>query len=159
MPTTAHYSPVQPNTVHYIPEQPSTAQYRPVQPSKAQYCPVQHSAVHYSPPPPVQVKVYHHVYISTLSRQSFAQKHPGLVHFIFTQIFSIQNEHETVGEVVPAVHVRHDLIDRILSLERYCLVFWQHGCYYCKSVGSSNHIIHMEWQKARILEMSKGLVI
>ena len=41
-------------------------------------------------------------------------------------------------------HVRHDLIDRILSLERYCLVFCQHGCYYCKSVGSSNHFIHME---------------
>ena len=73
------YSPPQPSTVHYIPEQPSTALYRPVQPSKAQYCSVQHSAVHYSPPPPVQVKVYHHVYISTLSRQSFAQKHPGLV--------------------------------------------------------------------------------
>jgi len=28
---------------------------------------------------PYQVKVYHHLYISTLSRQSFAQKHPGLV--------------------------------------------------------------------------------
>ena len=27
----------------------------------------------------MQVKVYHHVYISTLSRQSFAQKYPGLV--------------------------------------------------------------------------------
>ena len=31
----------------------------------------------------MQVKVYHHFYISTLSRQSFAQKHPGLVIAIF----------------------------------------------------------------------------
>ena len=78
-PSRAQHSPVQPNTPHYIPEQPSTALYRPVQPSTAQYCPVQHSAVHYSPPPPVEVKVYHHVHISTLSWQSFAQKQPGLV--------------------------------------------------------------------------------
>ena len=33
---------------------------------------------------PYQVKVYHHLYISTLSRQSFAQKHPGLVFMTFT---------------------------------------------------------------------------
>ena len=44
------------------------------------YCPIDtlqwgqtHSAL--------QVKVYHHLYISTLSRQSFAQKHPGPVTF------------------------------------------------------------------------------
>ena len=34
----------------------------------------------------MQVKVYHHLYISTLARQSFAQKHPGLVKHI-TSLF------------------------------------------------------------------------
>ena len=42
----------------YSPVQPSTAQYSPPQPSTAQYSPLQ-------------------------SRQSFAQKHPGLVHYVF----------------------------------------------------------------------------
>ena len=32
----------------------------------------------------MQVKVYHYLYISTLSRQSFAQKHPGLVMRVFS---------------------------------------------------------------------------
>ena len=91
---TAQYSLVQSSTVQYSPVQSITAQYSQEQTSKAQYSleehstthysTVQPSAVHYSPSPPVQVKVYHHVYISTLSRQSFAQKHPGLVFMTFT---------------------------------------------------------------------------
>ena len=78
-PITPQYSLLQPTTAQFSLVKTSRVQYSPVHPSTAQYSPVQHSAVHYSPPPPVQVKVYHHVYISTLSRQSFAQKHPGLV--------------------------------------------------------------------------------
>ena len=91
-PSTTKYSPVQPNTAQCSLVHPSTAQYSPVQHSTAQYSPVQHSAVHYSPTPPVQVKVYHNVYISTLSRQSFVQKHSGLVIVLFPKtLIDFQN--------------------------------------------------------------------
>ena len=82
-PSTPQFSLLQPTTAQFSLVKTSTVKYSPVHPSTAQYIPVQHSTVHYSPPPPVQVKVYHHVYISTLSRQSFAQKYPGLVLCIF----------------------------------------------------------------------------
>ena len=85
-PSTPQFSLLQPTTFQFSLVKTSTVQNSPVLLTTAQYSPVQHSAVHYSQPPPVQVKVYHHVYISTLSRQSFAQKHPGLVWWWFVWI-------------------------------------------------------------------------
>ena len=95
-PRTAQYSPPQPSTVHYIPEQPSTAQYSPVQPNTDQYSPVQSNIAQCSPLQPTTTswseRIHPCIYISSLSRQSFAQKRPGLVVIVFGHTLNWGNQ-------------------------------------------------------------------
>ena len=68
---------------------------------------------------PYQVKVYHHLYISTLSRQSFAQKHPGLVffNFIFVKIIiwsKVKNSASSRIQLIVPV-LSHDITKNLMG--------------------------------------------